>query len=161
MTRWKAESAQALGEISRVIHDAYFDADDVQYDPGAQTVCVPFAQQQDWASVEDAPEWQDAPQTEFVRKTWRYTEERVPFMRGELRATDVWSFIPDASAGDAGMLLSIDYDANAGKLTIRGVSGDLVAFVGRIDVTAELRPDQVALYVSRRRGGFGSSYTTL
>ena len=161
MTTWNAESAEALAEISGVIHDAWFDADDVQYDAAAQTLCVPFAQEWDWPPLNEGPEWQKAPRPEFLRKTWRFTEERVPFMRGVLRVRHVTSFSADAGVGDAGMLLDVEHDPHAGKLTIHGVSGDLAALIVRIDVTAELRPDEVALYVSRRRGRLGSSHTPL
>jgi hypothetical protein len=154
---WKAESGEALEEISGVIHDAYFDADAVEYEASAQTLRVPFAQGWDGLLLDKEPEWQQAPQPEVLRRTWRYTEERVPFMRGVIYVRHVESFVADAGAGDAGMLLGIDYDADTRKLRIGGVSGDLVALVGRIDVTAELRSDEFALYVSRRCGRLGVS----
>jgi hypothetical protein len=157
VTVWRAHSAEALGEISGVIHDAYFDYDEVRYDPEAGVVRVPFGQAWDWPPLNEDPEWRDAPRTEFVRKTWRYTQERVPFMRGVLMIRQVQTFTPDARAGEAGMLLSLDHDAGSGKLTVNAVSGDLVAVVSSVDVEADLRPDEVALWVVRRRGRIGVS----
>jgi hypothetical protein len=46
---------------------------------------IPFAQEWEWSPLIASLEWQDAPRTTIVRRTWRYTEKRVPFMRGELR----------------------------------------------------------------------------
>ena len=157
MALWKAESVGDLPEISGVIHDAYFDADAVRYDAAARTVCIPFAQEWDSPPLDADPAWQAVPQPVFVRKAWRYTEERVAFMRGVLRVADVNAFSADAGAGDAGTLLGIAYDSLSGRLTIEGVSGDLAALIGRIDVTAELHPGEVGVFVLRRRGLFGSS----
>ena len=106
------------------------------------TLAVPFAQE---------PECQGAPRTQFVRRTWWYTEERVPFMRGVLRVGHVVAVSWDQDAGDAAMLLGVSYDDSTRRLTVRGVSGDVTAVVERLDVTAELHPDDVALYVRRRR----------
>ena len=157
MTRWEAASADQLREISGLIHDSYFDIDDVEHDAAAGTLSIAFAQRCDRPPLCDDPDWQRAPQPEFVRKTWRYTESRVPFMRGSLVVKQLESFTLDPAAGDAGMLLSVSHDEATGMLTIDGVSGALEARVRRVDVVAELAPDEVALYVRCRRGiVFGS-----
>jgi hypothetical protein len=92
-----------------------------------------------------------------VRKTWRYTEERVPFARGVLHVRHVTSFTAEPDAGDAGMLLGVRYDATERRVTIDGVSGDLTALVEQLDIAAELHPSEIALYVLRRHGWLGSS----
>jgi hypothetical protein len=162
VSTWNAESPEALQEVSGVIHDAYFDAGHVRYDHAARLLSVPFAQEWgDWWPLDEDAERHDAPRPEPVRKTWRYTEERVPFMRGLLRVRHVTSFTADAEAGDAGTLLGVRYDAATRRLTIDGVSGNLAATVENLEVTAELRSDEVALHVARRHGWLGSSSTPL
>ena len=54
--------------------------------------------------------------------------------------------------GDAAMLLGLEYDEGGRAVTVAGVSGYMTVTVEKLDVTAELHPDQVALYVRRRRG---------
>jgi hypothetical protein len=139
---WKAQCAADLDEISGVVHDAWFDADELVHDRAAGTLAVPFAQES---------EWQGAPRTQFLRRTWRYTEERVPFMHGVLRVGHVVAVSQDENAGDAAMLLGVRYDESTRRVTVEGVSGSVTAVVERLDVTAELHPDEVALYVRRRR----------
>jgi hypothetical protein len=147
--------------VSGVIHDAYLEADEVQYDQAARLVSVPFAQEWgDWSPLDEDAGRRDAPRPEPMRKTWRHTEERVPFMRGLLQVRNVTSFSADQTVGDARMLLGIRYDAAAGRVTIDGVSGNLAALVDALDVTAQLRPDEVALYVRRRHWWFGGSSQT-
>jgi hypothetical protein len=158
---WKAESPQELGEISRLVHDAYFDFDDVIYDAAAEFLTVPFLQEWEWPPLDQDPDWQDAPRTEVLGKTWRYTEQRVPFMRGSLHVMHVESVSLDSASGDAAMLRAICYDTTAGQLTIEGVSGDLTARVTRLQITAELRPDEIGLRVRRRVGFVGTSDTPL
>ena len=157
MTEWNARSAADLAGISSLLHDAYFDFDDVAHDAVARVLSVPFAQERAGLPVDDDPAWRDAPRVDVVRKTWRYTEQRVPFVRGVLRVRQVESVALDAEAGDAATLLGLDYDETSRRLKVEGVSGDLIAVVARIDLTAELRPDEVALYVRRRRGRLGAS----
>jgi hypothetical protein len=155
VTTWAAESIEALEELSGVIHDAYFDADDVRYDGAARVLRVPFAQE--WPAINEREGRSGGQQPKSVPRSWRRKEKRVPFMRGLVSVAHVDSFAPDESAGDAGILLGISYDADARRLTIEGVSGVLAALVERIDVTVELREDEVALYVVRRRGLLGGS----
>src|SRR3954464_794497 len=81
-------------------------------------------------------------------------EERVPFMRGTLRIAEIESCTLDPRAGDAATLTDLRYDAIARIVTVEGVSGDVVAQVHRLDVTAEL-VTEVALWVRRRRGLVG------
>jgi hypothetical protein len=81
-------------------------------------------------------------------------------MRGLLEVRNVTSFSADQTVGDAQMLLGIRYDAARGRVTIDGVSGNLAALVDALDVTAQLRPDEVALYVRRRHWWFGWSSQT-
>lgn len=161
MTTWTARSTRELREISAVIHDAYFEFDDVSHDPVARELSVPFAQQWDWPPLNSDPAWREAPRPALISKTWRYTEERVPFMRGALRVRAVQSVVLDPEAGDAAMLLGVEYDQTSRRLTIDGVSGNLAAVVERLQVTAELWPDDIALYVRRRRGPVGESETPL
>jgi hypothetical protein len=71
-------------------------------------------------------------------------------MRGEIRVRTVRAFRFDPGAGDAGTLLGMRYEEAEGAVRIEGVSGDLVAVVDEVDVSLELRPDDVALYVERR-----------
>jgi len=54
------------------------------------------------------------------------------------------------------MLTDLRYDAIARIVTVEGVSGDVVAQVHRLDVTAEL-VTEVALWVRRRHGFVGVS----
>ena len=147
---WRAVAPEGLPEVSSVVHDAYFDADSVEYDRGRRVLSVPFAQEW-WEPAEDDP------RPELVRKTWRYREERVPFVHGVLHVRHVTSFTAEPDAGDAGMLLGVRYDANERRVTIDGVSGDLTALVDELDVAAELHPGEVARYVLRRYGRLGSS----
>ena len=50
------------------------------------------------------------------------------------------------------MLVGVEYDEASRQLTVRGASGNLRVVVERLHVTAELHPDEVAVYVRRRRG---------
>ena len=161
MSRWEATSTKQLEEISGLIHDSYFDLDDVEYDAAAGTLSVAFAQSQDWSPLSLDPAWHDAPQTEVLAKTRGYTEERVPFVRGLLVVTQVVSATLDSAAGEAAMLLGIGYEEAVRELTIEGVSGNLVARVKRLHVVAELQPNEIALYVRRRRGRIGESEVPL
>ncbi len=147
MTTWHADSTRALEEIGALIHDAWFDIDDVRHDQEQHALIVPFAQQWD----ED-----DAPTPELIKRTWRYREERVPLMRGTLRIEAVVSVEVDRDAGDAGMLVGLRYDERERKVTMEGISGDLHARVERLEVTAEL-VKEVAMYVRRRQGLLGES----
>jgi hypothetical protein len=90
----------------------------------------------------------------LVKTTWRYREERVPFMRGTLRIAAVESVALDRGASDAAMLLGVRYDRDTRYVTVEGASGDLGARVHRLDVTAEL-VNEVALFVRRRYHRFG------
>lgn len=145
MSAWRAQTADALDVISGVIHDALLDIDDVEHDAAAWTLTIPFAQ--DWGQAADAEE---VPEAELVAVTWRYREEKVPFMRGLLRIANVRGVELDRGIGDAAMLLGLRYDGDTSRLTIDGVSGDIVATVDRLDVTCELSRDEVAMYVRRR-----------
>jgi len=156
VTTWHAETPDGLEEVSGVIHDAWFDIDGVRYDETTQVLIIPFAQEGGWGPMLDDPAWRDAPKPELVRTSWRYRDERVPFVRGTLRITAVESVTLDQGAGDAAMLLELLYDSATRRLTVEGVSGDLVARVHRLDVTAEL-VNEVALYVRRRHGLLGVS----
>ena len=153
MSVWQAKSAGDLNEISGVIHDAWFDIDDVAYDQAAGSLCIAFAQ--DWKQLPEAQARGDAPAAQLVRRTWRYTEEHVPFARGDLRIEHVVAVRTDEAMGDAGMLLGVSYDQSARRLIVEGVSGSLMASIKRLGVTAELHADQVAVYVRRRRGLLG------
>jgi len=139
VAHWKAESTQELEEISSLVHDAYFDIDAVEYDEAAGALLVPFAQ----AGPEDGRA--------------RSGDERVPFMRGRLVVSDVEAVDLDRAPGDAAMLVYVRYDAAGGVVTVEGVSGDLVVRVSRLHVTAEVHPEQIALYVRRRHGPMGTS----
>jgi hypothetical protein len=159
VTTWHAESTQDLAEIAGVIHDSWFDIDDVEHHATAQTLVIPFAQEWDGPPLRDDPEWRDAPKPEPTRTTWRYREEHVPFMRGVLRIAAVEAADIDRHAGDAAMLLDTRYDADTRLVTVEGVSGDLRARVQQLDVTAEL-VNEVALVVRRRRGLLGGASDT-
>jgi hypothetical protein len=152
VTVWTAASADELEVISGVIHDSWFFSDEVAYDRAARRLVIPFAQEWDWPPLRDSPEWQHAPRATVVRRTWRYTEERVPFMSGELCIGQVTAVSQDEGIGDAAMLLRVVYEAARRLITVEGVSGDITANVERLDVRAELRADRVALHVRRRRG---------
>jgi hypothetical protein len=157
---WHAQSPEALRDVSAVIHDAYLDVDEVHYDQAGRCIRIPFAQ--DWGRlVNDDEPAQAGPRAELTRRTWRYVETRVPFVRGVLCVRHVSSFAADANAGDASMLLGIRYDAGAGRVTIDGASGDLTALVDQLDVAAEVRPEEIAAHVLRRHGRIGSSETPL
>jgi len=123
---WKAKAVRDLDDISGVLHDAWFDIDDVAYDQAAGSVCIAFAQ--DWEQLSEAEgQGRDAPAAQFVRRTWRYTEERVPFARGDLRIEHVVAVRTDEAMGDAGMLVGVTYDQAARRLIVNGVSGSLTA----------------------------------
>jgi hypothetical protein len=146
VTAWRAETTEALVEVAGVIHDAWFDMDGVSHDEATGTLVVSFAQESGWSSMLDDPAWRDAAEPEFVKATWRYREERVPFMRGTLRIAAVESVALDQGAGDPAMLLGIVYDRAAHSITVEGVSGDVKVRVSRLDVTAEL-VNEVSLWV--------------
>jgi hypothetical protein len=154
VTTWHAESASDLADIAGLIHDAWFDVEDVAHDVETRTLVIPFAQEWDWGPMREDPAWRDAPKPELTKTTWRYREERVPFVRGTLRIADVESVAIDASAGDAAMLLGIRYDTTTDCVTVEGVSGNLSAHVQRLNVSAELRTE-IAHYVRRRHGLLG------
>jgi hypothetical protein len=137
VTTWHAATSDALEEVGAVIHDAWFDIDDVRHE-AMQMLVVPFAQEWEWGPMLDDPAWRKAAKPQFVKTTRRYREERVPFMRGSLRIAAVESVSIDRGAGDAAMLLGVRYDRAARTVTVEGVSGDLAARVDRLDVTAEL-----------------------
>lgn len=155
MAVWKADAPEGLAALARVVHDAYFDSGEVRYDSQARTLLVPFAQEWEGLQLGQDPEWARAPRPEILRRTWRYTEALVPFMRGTLQLEGVESFSADPAAGEAGMLLGLEYDDALSLLVVTGVSGDITAVVDRVAATAELRPNEVALRVRRRRGRFG------
>jgi hypothetical protein len=141
----------SLREAAGLVHDAFFQIEDVEHDQSSETLIIPFAQTWEWGAMLSDPAWRDAPRTEFVRKTWRYREERVPFMRGTLRIAAVQSYRVEEAMGDSGVLLDVRYDSDAGMVVVESVSGELHARVRRLDVAAELR-NELALYVRRRRG---------
>ena len=156
MTTWHAGTAQGLAEIGGVIHDAWFDIDGVRHDEATQMLIVPFAQQGPWGPMLDDPTWRDAPKPTLLKRTWRYREERVPFMRGTLRVGAVESVAIDPDAGDAGMLLGIRFDAGKQTVIVETASGQLAARIHRLDVNADL-VNEVARYVRRRYGLLGVS----
>jgi hypothetical protein len=156
VTTWHAEFADDLAELGGVVHDAWFDIDGVVHDEACQTLVIPFAQEWEWGPMLEDPAWPDAPKPELTRTTWRYREERVPFMRGTLRIADVESVAIDKGARDAAMLLGIRYDSTTRSITVEGVSGNLLVRVQRLHVTVEFLPE-VVLYVRRRHGRFGGA----
>ena len=103
---------------------------------------------QEWGLVEDA----ETPEAELVAVTWRYREEKVPFMRGLLRIAEIRDVELGRDIGDAASLLGLRFDDRTSRLTIDGVSGAFVVTVDVLDVTCELSRDVVALYVRRRHG---------
>lgn len=154
MTTYRADSPAGLREISGVVHDAWFDFDDVRYDSAERTLVVPFAQE--WpASLRDDPEWRDAPEPEVVRTTRRFREERVPFMAGMLQIGEAEAVELDPNSGDSGAVNLVRYSGRRRTVVVDCVSGDLQARVSRIDVTAEI-VNEVALYVRRRTGLLGA-----
>lgn len=157
MSEWSATTEAELVEISGVIHDSWFDSEMTAYDEAAKTVTVEFGQTWEWSPLQSAPEWHGAPATEVVRQTWRYTEERVPFMRGVLRIHHVLSLSSEPEWGDARMLSTVTYDETSGCVDVVGVSGNLTAVVSALQVTTELMPQEVAFFVRRRRGLFGGA----
>jgi hypothetical protein len=154
VTTWHAATSDALREVGGVVGDAWFDIDGVRHDEATQQLVVPFAQDWEWGPMLDDPAWRDAPKPEFVKATWRYREERVPFMRGTLRIAAVGSVSIDRDAGDAAMLLGVRYDDVTHTVTVEGVSGDLAARVDRLEVTVELS-NEISIWVQRRHGRFG------
>ena len=156
VSSWRAESAQDLAQAGGVIADSWFDVNDVVHDEDTRTLTLRFAQDWDWSPIRDEAEWADAPRPEPIRRTWRYREEHVSFMRGTLHIGTVDAVDTDPTFGDSAMLLRVDYDDDddAGILTVRSVSGNLNARVERVDVSIELVND-VALLVRRRHGFFG------
>jgi hypothetical protein len=150
VTTWHADTPEALNEVAGVIHDAWFDIDDVRHDAGTQTLIVPFAQEWDWGPMLDDPAWRDAARPQVVTRIGPYRKERVPLMRGVLRIGAVESVAIDEGAGDAAMLEELRYDSAARTVTVEGISGDLRARVHRLDVTAELG-SEVSRWVHRRR----------
>lgn len=156
VTTWAATSGEALEKISGLVGDARFDADRAVHNEESGVLSLPFAQEWEWSPLTEDPEWENAPRAEIVRRTWRYRDERVPFMRGMLVVRHVEVFINDPKASDAGILTGIIYDPVNRRLTLSGASGDLIAVVSALDVAAELRPDDVALTVLRRCGPFGT-----
>jgi hypothetical protein len=149
MPTWTAESVPELDEISGVVHDAWFDVDEVVRDRAAGTVTVPFAQ--DPGQFDADEQCRDDPRPQLLRRTWRYTEERVPFIRGVLRVGHVVALSEDDEFGDAAMLLGTSYDEATRRVTVRAASGNVTAVVERLGVTVEIHPHEVALYVRRRR----------
>lgn len=149
MPTWTAERVAELEEISGIVHDAWFEVDEVVDDRVDGTLTIAFAQEP-WQLDADEQS-RDAPQPEFLRRTWRYEEQRVPFIRGVLRVRYVVAISADEGFGDAAMLLGTSYDEATQRLTVQGVSGNLTAVVERLGVTVEILPDEVALYIRRRR----------
>ena len=157
MTVWNARTTDELDLVAGPLGDAYFDIDELEHDEGAGVLTIPFAQEGGWGPLLEDPAWRDAPRAETVRVTWRFREERVPLMRGVLTVRNVEAVAIDDGAGDAGMLLNLSYDEGTRTLTVEGVSGNLKAVVESLDITSELRPDEVALYIRRRHSVFGWS----
>jgi hypothetical protein len=133
VTTWHAEFVEDLAEVAGAVHDAWFDIDDLVHDVASQTLVIPFAQEWDWGRMREDAAWRDAPKPELTRATWRYREERVPFMRGALRIASVESVAIDERAGDAAMLLGIRYDVTTRAVTVEGVSGNVSAHVQDLD----------------------------
>ena len=154
MSAWHARTAGELDAINGVVHDAWFDFDDVEHDRDARTLTIPFAQ--DWFQVSD--DAQDGPSPELVAVTWRYRDVRVPYPRGVLRIGNVRGVEQDGAIGDAGMLFRLEHDARAGRITVHGASGALVAEVDELDLACEVDPKVIALVVQRRYSRlFGTS----
>jgi hypothetical protein len=55
VTTWHAESPTDLSEIAGVVHDAWFDIDDVAHGESDRTLVVPFAQDGTWGSMREDP----------------------------------------------------------------------------------------------------------
>src|SRR3954467_13664637 len=107
MTSWHADGPEALEAIGGGIHDAGVDIADVHHDEATRALAVPFAQEWGWGPMLDDPDWRHAPKPELLKTTWRYREERVPFMRGTLRIAEIESCTLDPRAGDAAMLTDL------------------------------------------------------
>jgi hypothetical protein len=55
VTTWHAETLHGLEEFAGVIHDAWFDIDDVRHDKATHALIIPFAQEWDYGPTLDDP----------------------------------------------------------------------------------------------------------
>jgi hypothetical protein len=149
-----AATPEQLKEIGGSVHDAYFEHEKVVFDEGARTVTVPFAQEGGrWLELSNAV----LPEPEFLKKTWRYEEYRVPFLRCEVvvRAARSVDLGPEDTLIDPGMLDHIEYDSAAAQVLIRTVTGPQITVqVDSVQVDVVIT-DTVALHVRRKQGRFG------
>jgi len=137
-----AASIDELRAIAGATHDAHFDPDEVVHDEAAHTLVVPFAQ--------EAGEWQEMPQMELVRRSWRVDEYRVPFMRGALTIHDVVEIQVKDGWGDMGMLVGVGFDESAMQVKLKSES-TLRVTVSNLRVEADLT-DEVVGHARRRVG---------
>ena len=128
-TTLSATTADELEPITIAVHDSYFEPDDVVHDLTAGTFMIPFAQ--------EAVQWEDEslPQPVELRRTWLFTEERVPFMAAELTIHHVTS-VEDDDWLDFPMLVAVRYDERRGTVEVSTTSGRLKLAVERLHVTA-------------------------
>jgi hypothetical protein len=138
--------ATAPGQLDPMmdwVHDAYFEHEDLEYDAVEGVVTVEFAQ-------ERGPHEQ-LPGSELLRRTWRYRELRVPFLRCRLSIRCVTGVEKDESRFDQpGMLLGIEFDG--GHVKLAAVTGPAVSMaVTGLDVELNVT-DEVMSWVRRREG---------
>jgi hypothetical protein len=103
---------------------------------------VPFAQ--------EAGGWEEMPQMEFVRGSWRYDEYRVPFMRGTLTIHEAVDIQAQDGWGDMGMLVGVGFDETTMRVKLESAS-TLQVTVSDLRVEAHVT-DEVVGHVRRRRG---------
>jgi hypothetical protein len=156
--RLRATTPEELEEVAGCVHDAYFEHEQVVFDEAACTVTVPFVQEGgEWLELPHA----SLPEPEVLRKTWRYKEYRVPFLRCEVVVHSARSVHlgPKDTFPDPGMLDYIEYDSAGAQVLIRAVTGPEISVqVDSLQLEMVIT-DAVALNVRRRRGWVGVSDT--
>lgn len=142
MRTFVATTPDEVVGISRVIHDAWFQRDDVVHLRNGRQIVLPFQQ--------EARAWGGESDFKVLRETWRYKEYRVPFHLGTLTIRHVDMVDVDESWAQMDMLEALDYDETKHEVTLVAF-GLLRARVARLEVDAEITPT-VAGYVRRRIG---------
>ena len=128
------------------VHDAWFDADDVRYEPDEQTVVVPFAQ--------EAFQWENelppsgVPQREFVRESRWYAEYRVPFLASYLVIRNAVSIDAPSGWGEMGNLFGVRFDAETSEVVVES-NETMGVGVTELAVEARITRD-VARFIRRR-----------
>jgi hypothetical protein len=128
------ESVRFLDFVNALIHDQYFDPQEIVFDEQQGSLTIPF-------------EFEDTTREEIVDRTWRGRKKRarVPILRGLLTIAAVtdWELKDTEGVGtyDFNELL---YDEGRDRLQVlTNIPLELSVTISRVDVTVELTDQHV------------------